>query len=123
MNSTLPQFESSYLTPARLQWVMDVGETTVAEWIKNRELEYFKKGRLIRFAPEHVMAFINRYTVRPRRPAVGALSSGAPGGTANGAAAADGLPPGAMWTRVERLIVDQVNSVLAHGHRARQEAA
>lgn len=93
MNGIVPQFQSSHLTPARLQWVMDVGETTVGEWVKNREIEYFKKGRLIRFSPEAVLEFIGRYRVKARLKAAAPLN----------------IEPGSeAWARLERLIRDQI---------------
>lgn len=66
-----PNLAAQFLTPARLAWVMDVSDRTVAEWTGGRrrksQIAYFKKGRVIRFAPEAVMQFIWVHTLLPAR--------------------------------------------------------
>ena len=93
----LPSLGSQLLTPARLAWVMDVSDRTVAEWTGGRrrkpQIACFKKGRLIRFAPEAVLQFIVAHTVLPagRGPAM----------------VAPKLEPEQLellWQRIERLI-------------------
>lgn len=65
----LPSLGSQFLTPARLAWVMDVSDRTVAEWTGGRrrkpQIACFKKGHVIRFAPEAVLQFILAYTLLP----------------------------------------------------------
>lgn len=92
-----PSLGSQLLTPAKLAWVMDVSDRTVAEWTGGRrrkpQIACFKKGRLIRFAPEAVLQFIVAHTVLPsgRGPALGSPK----------------LEPEQLellWQRIERLI-------------------
>jgi excisionase family DNA binding protein len=45
---------------------LGVGHTTVEEWLKNREFEFFKKGRLIRIPREAFEGFVKRYTLKAR---------------------------------------------------------
>jgi excisionase family DNA binding protein len=76
MNLSSPHIDlgSQEITPKRLAWIMDVGESTVADWIANRDIDHFKKGRLIRFSPAAVTEFIVEYTVRKSRNARGGIA-------------------------------------------------
>lgn len=68
-SAPLPSLASQLLTPAKLAWVMDVSDRTVAEWTGGRrrkpQIACFKKGRVIRFAPEAVLQFIFAHTILP----------------------------------------------------------
>lgn len=75
---------------------MDVSNRTVAEWTGGRrrkpQIACFKKGRLIRFAPEAVLQFIFIHTLLP---------------TARSATQSPKLDPEQfeiLWQRIERLV-------------------
>lgn len=61
---------SQFLSPKKLAWVMDVGETTVADWLKPGErgrppmITHFRQGRIIRVMPEEALRFVWAYTLR-----------------------------------------------------------
>lgn len=98
--------QSQLLTPARLGWVMDVGETTVASWLSSSkgrppQITHFRQGRLIRIEPAAVLEFIARNTVRARA-----------GGTFNIQHPTSNIE--LDWGRIERLITDQVRAALAN---------
>lgn len=80
-----------FLTPARLAWVLDAGHTTVEDWLKNGEIEHFRKGRLIRISPEAVFQFVASYTRRRDGGRIGLI-----GPIGNGR--------DLDWGRIERLI-------------------
>ena len=57
-----------FLTPKRLAWVMDVGESTVADWLRSERgrpplIAHFRQGRLIRIEPSEAARFVWQYTL------------------------------------------------------------
>lgn len=60
--SPIPSLNCQQLTPAKLRWIMDVSERTVAEWIADSAISHFHKGRVVRFSPEAVSQFIADWT-------------------------------------------------------------
>jgi len=96
---------SQWLTPARLQHVLGIGETTELEWRRRRVIPFFKCGRLIRYDPAAVLEFLRRHTVRAR-------------GAGAGCAGPDPGFSAEQWARVARLIEDQVRAQLAGGREA-----
>jgi hypothetical protein len=58
--------ERPFLTTADLQRIMGVGESTVLQWNRRKEIAYFRKGKLIRYTHSAVLEFIIRNTVRAR---------------------------------------------------------
>lgn len=92
-----PSLGSQLLTPAKLAWVMDVSDRTVAEWTGGRrrkpQIACFKKGRVIRFAPEAVLQFILAHTILP-----------ASRGGLSGAPKLEPEQFELLWQRIERLI-------------------
>lgn len=58
--------ESQRISPARLAWIMDVSDSTVEEWIRRRLIPSFKVGRVRRFDPADVLAFIRAYTAHQK---------------------------------------------------------
>lgn len=95
---------TQWLTPARLQWVMDVSTTTVQQWNSDGLIARFHHGRIIRYAPAAVLEFIARHTLAAR----GRIE-------ARGWQIETPLLTAQAWERIERLIADQV--------RAQREAA
>lgn len=91
----MPIPSGRWLTPARLRAVLDVGESTEAEWRRARRIAFFRQGRVVRYAPAAVWEFLARHTVNAR---------GLPAGPG---AAGPGTPD---WGRIERLIADQVRA-------------
>jgi len=86
------------LTPARLRWVMDVGESTEAEWREQKAIAHFSKGRVIRYSPAAVLGFIARNTIKAR-----GLKMEDRGWK----------PDDVAWARIERLMVATVEARLA----------
>lgn len=86
-----PPGESQWLTPARLRFVLDIGESTEAAWREAKLISYFRQGRLVRYDPAAVLEFIARHTVKAR-----------------GMQNAEGRRQNEEWLRIERLIADQV---------------
>ena len=79
-----------YLTPADLQWVMGVSESTVTEWNRRKAIPFFREGRLIRYQAQDVLNFIAGKTVRGRTLQASPLAVSDLRGDA--------------WERVERLV-------------------
>jgi excisionase family DNA binding protein len=46
------------LTPEDLAFIFGVSDRTVSSWIAGRMLSFFRVGRVVRFSPESVLAFI-----------------------------------------------------------------
>lgn len=92
------QLNCQLLTPARLQWVMDVSESTVTSWLAVQDkdgrrrppaITHFRDGRVIRIMPAEVLGFIARRSVNSRRSKI----------------EGQGLElDAAAWQRIERLI-------------------
>jgi len=95
---------SQLLTPARLMWVLDIGESTEAAWREQKMISFFRQGRIVRYDPAAVLAFIARNSVRARslKSNVQSLKS------TTGDVRLETLD----WVRIERLIGDQIE---AHG--------
>ncbi len=87
------------LTPERWRWVMDIGESTEAEWRTKKKIDHFKEGRIIRYTPEAAIAFIQARTRKAR-------------GIGAGEAVMLSMVAGEDWRRIERLISDQVRAQL-----------
>jgi hypothetical protein len=87
------------LTPARLRWVLDIGESTEAEWREQKAIEFFNRGRVIRYTPASVLEFIARNSRKARGATLPIADCRLP------IAETD-------WARIERLISDQIE---AHG--------
>ncbi len=91
-------FNSQFLTPARLMWVLDIGESTEAAWRAEKRISFFRQGRVVRYDPAAVWDFIRRYTLHTRPATVI-------------------HPSNSDWLRIERLIADQVEQRLTtNGH-------
>jgi hypothetical protein len=100
VNSDTPilSLASQQITPARLAWIMDVGDRTVWEWNDQNLITRFQRGRIIRFAPESVLEFIIGNTVRTRsKPTMLVQTLGAE-------------LSAQQWARIERLIADQMEA-------------
>jgi len=85
---------------------MDVGHCTVADWNKKKLIPHFRDERIIRYAPENVLAFILSKTVSSRT----ATFRMAP--TYQSPAPAIQTLPDETWKRIERLIADQLRAQL-----------
>ena len=58
-----PTFESQFLTPAKLAWVLDVSERTVGNWLSERWIPHVKiGGQLVRIDPQAAAQFILTHT-------------------------------------------------------------
>lgn len=103
MIDSLPSLslESQQITPKRLEWIMDVGHCTVADWNEKKLIPHFKLERIIRYAPENVLNFILSHTVRARAAAAPSAYSSSP--------TIHRLSEDA-WKQIERLIADQVQA-------------
>lgn len=104
MIATAPtiSLESQQLTPAQLRWIMNVGDSTVHEWLDGTTpaLSHFRRSRLIRISSEAALEFIFRNTVRAR-------------GAGEPLLVPQGQPlmfPEEAWQRIERLIAEQVEA-------------
>jgi hypothetical protein len=62
----LPPSSFPSLTSEDLQRIFNVSERTVTNWVANRMVRYFRKGRVLRFAPDAVLEFIARNSVNAR---------------------------------------------------------
>jgi len=99
------------LTPDRLCWVLDIGESTEAAWRERKLISFFRQGRLVRYTPESVLEFIARNTVRARAVGTSNIEHRTPNTELD-------------WPRVERLIADQVAAQLRHElHELTRKAA
>lgn len=94
-----PTFESRLLTPERFRWVLDVSESTELAWRAEKAVAFFRRGRVVRYAPEAVLEFILKHTVKARGQR-----------TEGGGPRSDFCLPASDWPRIERLIADQVNA-------------
>lgn len=102
--------ESQRISPARLAWIMDVSESTVEEWIRQGLIASFKVGRVRRFAPEDVLAFIASYTRKSPKSGNGRWQI------------ADGKGFGeAAWERIERLICETLKAEMLKAEIPRPE--
>lgn len=93
-------FNSQFLTPARLRWVLDIGESTEAAWREAKAIQFFRQGRVVRYDPAAVLDFITRNSLKARGSSARTL---------------DFRPEtldSAAWQRLERLIGDQVAAQL-----------
>lgn len=106
MNDNAPKSDSQLLTPARLCWVLDVGESTEAAWREAKLISFFKQGRTIRYEPEAVAAFIARHTTNARA----AIAKATPAKIATAAPAIEAE----AWAKIQRLIADQVRAQLTN---------
>jgi|ERR1051326_732433 hypothetical protein len=95
-----PTINWQMITPARLAWIMAVGETTVTEWNRKEEIKRFRKGRLVRYKPAEVLAFIARNSTRSKA------------GRQISPIAGQAEDDAKFWARIERLIADQVKAQL-----------
>lgn len=88
-------FNSQLLTPERLRWVLDIGESTEAQWRAQKAIAFFQRGRVIRYTPAAAWEFITRHSVRARGVASSKFQ----------------VPSSELdWQRIERLIADQVRA-------------
>jgi excisionase family DNA binding protein len=99
MNLAPPQVSltTQWLTPAKVAWLMDVGESTVAEWYQSGELEHFKHGRKVRIPQEGLLKFIYGRLRRSR----------------SGTEPAQELSQeqlDVLWRRIERLILATIEA-------------
>jgi len=99
---TTLSLESQWISPRRLEWILDVGHCTVADWNKKKLIPHFRDDRIIRYEPQAVLQFIIAKTVRAR---------GAQSVVSSPLSVAQTLPEEA-WVRIERLVADQVRAQL-----------
>lgn len=59
----LPAHEVPGLGVLDVADLFEVSESTVRRWVSNGEIDYFKIGGLIRFAPSSIEKFINKSRV------------------------------------------------------------
>ena len=99
---TILSLDSQQITPKRLQWIMDVGHCTIADWNEKKLIPHFREERIIRYAPENVLRFIVSHTVRSKARQPGLAPFVNP--------AAPVVLTEDAWTRIERLIKDQIEA-------------
>lgn len=66
MGSTGLPVSRSYLTTFDVCHLLSVSERTVREWMAVKKLPFFRIGRVVRFHPQAVEAFIQERTVKAR---------------------------------------------------------
>ena len=91
--SQLPS--ATLLTTEGVARVLDVGQSTVEEWIRRREIASFKKGRIRRIEFSAVLEFIARHRVVATDQGTKGLKD-------------QGTWSEREWERIERLITEKL---------------
>lgn len=55
---TTVSLDSQWVKPPELEWIMNVGHCTVADWNKKKLISHFRDERIIRYPIEDVRRFI-----------------------------------------------------------------
>ena len=106
MQSTAPTLESQWLTPAKVAWILDIGERTLRDWTERRLIASVKiGGQVVRYDPAEVTAFILRHHRVAR--AIGTASE------VQTASVSD-----EVWPKLQRLIDNTVDARIAQSRAA-----
>ena len=62
-----PRLRPLVYTKADAAALLGIGESTLSEYQSRGEIAYIKLGTRTLFRPEHLTAFLNRFTLEPRR--------------------------------------------------------
>ena len=57
-DATTLDLNAQWISPPRLQWILDVGHWTVSDWNKKKLITHFRDERIIRYQPADVREFI-----------------------------------------------------------------
>lgn len=62
-----PQLRPLVYTKSEAALLLGIGESTLSEYQSRGEIAFIKLGSRILFRPDHLTAFLDRFTVAPRR--------------------------------------------------------